>query len=233
VVHHTAKATRDHRGDIGAGRGGSAYVAKVRSAHTLCNVTGEGEEKAWGVSATDGLIRLDYSKTSHDRLAREPIVFRRITAPVGNGMGAPEKTAAAMFDASPEDALRAAGDHAPVLELVDVKAMAAQKSAAGRVTDSAEAERIATIAIEIMGDQTEMAFAGPLQDAMGERMREGGISRAVSRNTVRGHIVSALAGDGVTFSHDGASTRVWAAKKNAGARSPFFIFRAVAAEEVA
>jgi hypothetical protein len=230
VVHHTAKTTRDRRGDIGAGRGGFAYVAKARSAYTLCHVTGEDDERRWGVSSSDGLIRLDYSKTSHDRWVGGPIVFRRISAPVGNGGGVREETAAALFDASPEDALRAVGDHAPVLELVDVKVLAVQKLAAGRVTDPEEAERIAITAVEIMNDQTEMALAGPLQDAMGERMRKEGVSRATSRNTIRGHIVSALAGEGVTFLYKGESIRVWAAKKSAGEKSPFFICRAVSVE---
>ena len=85
----------------------------------------------------------------------------------------------------------------------------------------------------VMGDQTEMALAGGLQDAMAERMRREGICRATSRNSVRGNIVSALAGDGIVIPHAGRSAQVRAAKKSAGERAPFFIFRAVATEEVA
>ena len=124
VLHHTAKATRDNKGDMGAGRGGFAAVGKARVAFTLCNVTGEGDEKDWGVTSADRLIRLDYAKVSHDQKPVEPIVFRRLSTPVGNGSGAKLASADALFPDDPQEALKAAGDHAPVLELVDHRALA-------------------------------------------------------------------------------------------------------------
>lgn len=137
VVHHTAKGTRSSKGDMGAGRGAFAAVGKVRSAFTICRVTGDdADERAWlAAAAGDDMIRVDYSKVSHDRKPREPAVFRRRSAPVGNG-SAPSipVEAAEFFAADPHEALVRSGDHAPVLELVDHRALSAS-ARAGRGDD--------------------------------------------------------------------------------------------------
>lgn len=111
VVHHTGKNTRSAAGDMGAGRGGFAAVGKVRSAFTLTNVTGTGAgEAAWGATAGEQLVRLDYSKSSHAQKPQEPLVFRRVSVPVGNGSGEAPGSANDTFDGAPRAQLQALGD---------------------------------------------------------------------------------------------------------------------------
>ncbi|MBY5831911.1 AAA family ATPase [Rhizobium leguminosarum] len=222
VVHHTSKQTRQNKGDMGAGRGGFAAVGKVRSAFTLVNVTGEDEEKDWNVSREDGLIRLDYAKISHERKPTVPIVFRRVNVAVGNGSGVNPTAAAALFDESPRQALLASGDFAPVLDIVKVETLAANKKAAN--VDKVKAEAIAHIAAELMGEHSELPLPG-LWEPMGVRMRALGICKAERRPAVTGEITSALGGKGCEISFDGQTVRIKALKKSASATAPWFIER--------
>lgn len=194
VVHHTSKATRNAAGDMGAGRGGFAAVGKVRSAFTLTNVTGAGPgEGEWGVSETERLIRLDYAKVSHDQKPAEPIVFRRISAPVGNGAQTGAASTSELFIDNPREQLRLRGDYAPVLERVDIKArMRGAKAAAGDKAE-AEARTIAGIADALMGEQDRVKLAD-VRDAMAAKLREVGLSRAKGRTTVNELIAGALHG---------------------------------------
>lgn len=228
VVHHTAKHTRSAAGDIGAGRGAFAAVGKVRSAFTLTNVTGEGDEKAWGVAKQDGLVRLDYSKISHDRRPVDPIVFRRINAPVGNGHNIAPRAASALFDENPRAALEAAGDRAPVLEIVDITTLTAP--AKDRTRDEAKAQAIAMTVDEIMGAMDEATIA-EVRDAVAVRLCEQGIMGTTHRQTVTGEIVNALAGDGVRFPKGGQIVRLYAAKKKAGEKTPWWIMRELVPNE--
>ncbi|KPH09098.1 AAA family ATPase [Rhizobium acidisoli] len=222
VVHHTSKQTRQNKGDMGAGRGGFAAVGKVRSAFTLVNVTGADDETGWGVSPADGLIRLDYAKTSHDRKPTAPIVFRRVSVPVGNGSGAKPAAAAALFDENPRQALLASGDFAPVLDIVNVETLAANKKITN--VDKAKAEAIARIAAEFMGEHTEMQLPG-LWEGMGVRMRETGVIRAEKRASVTGEITAALAGAGCEILLDGQPVLIRASKRSPSKTAPWFIER--------
>ena len=228
VIHHTAKHTRGSKGDMGAGRGGFAAVGKVRSAFTLCNVTGEDEEKGWSVTKADGLIRLDYAKVSHDRRPTDPIVFRRTSAPVGNGQGVGYASANAMFDNRPRDLLLATGDHAPVLEIVDLQSL--RQAAADKSVTEAYAEKVALIADELMGEVDEIALPG-LWEAVGAKLRQDGISTATTRPTVTGNIIAALGGAGVMITRSGQSVRLKAVKKSASATAPWLIVREEMASE--
>ncbi|ACI57427.1 hypothetical protein Rleg2_4165 [Rhizobium leguminosarum bv. trifolii WSM2304] len=222
VVHHTGKHTRQNKGDMGAGRGGFAAVGKVRSAFTLVNVTGDDDEAAWGVTRADGLIRLDYAKTSHDRKPTAPIVFRRVSVSVGNGSGANPAAAAALFDENPRQALLASGDFAPVLDIVKVETLTADKKNAN--VDRAKAEAIARIAAEFIGEHTELPLPG-LWEPMGVRLRALGICKAERRPAVTGEITAALGGAGCTISYGGQTVLIKASKKSAKQTAPWVIER--------
>ncbi|WP_177282639.1 AAA family ATPase [Devosia enhydra] len=224
VIHHTAKHTRSAKGDMGAGRGGFAAVGKVRSAFTLVHVTGEDEEKAWGVSSRDGLIRLDYAKVSHDRKPPDPIVFKRKSCPVGNGSGMRPADAVALFDANPAEALRIAGDEAPVLEVVDTKALIAAVKA--RPRDESKATAIAEIVSQLMDDRDTVGLSEIIFPA-GDRMREAGLSVATSRQEITHVLSTNLAGPGAQTSHRGQIVRVRAAKKGHLTNAPWQLQRTI------
>ncbi len=223
VIHHTSKQNRQAAGDMGAGRGGFAAVGKVRAAYTLVNVTGDAEdEKAWGVSREDGLIRLDYSKISHDRKPHIPQVFRRTSAPVGNGAGVGDDGPAILFDEDPRAALRQQGDHAPVLELVDLRQLADREKS--KQVDRGEAFFIAQSVDTIMADQSQVSLRD-VSGAIGEKLRSEGLSRASSRQEIDGKIILALSGGGVSVSHAGHDVRIMARKTKSGPKAPWMILR--------
>lgn len=222
VIHHTAKATRDNKGDMGAGRGGFAAVGKVRCAFTLCNVTGEGDEKALGVSRGDGFIRLDYAKVSHDRRPPEPIILHRASAPVGNGTGARPEAAAMMFNESPREALRISGDFAPVLDIVDHRALKA-KAEASASQDPAKAQPVAAIADALLGDADKKPLAD-LLDAIGERMRVENICAAKTAMRVRGVVLVALR-PGVEMENGGRRYRLRVTKLRSEEKAPWWLLR--------
>ncbi|WP_158032265.1 AAA family ATPase [Rhizobium rhizosphaerae] len=226
VVHHTAKHTRNAAGDMGAGRGGFAAVGKVRSAFTLVNVTGEAEdERAWGVSSADGLIRLDYAKISHDRKPSVPLVFKRMSVSVGNGCGVRPGAAGALFDDDPRAALQAAGDFAPVLDLVKIEARTRKK------VDGSKAEAIARIAHDLLAENNTLPLPG-LWEAIGARAREQGIFEGKARNVVVGEITSALGGGGVQFTlGSGQVVLIRALKRSSAQTACWYIDRSAKAED--
>ena len=188
VAHHTSKASRDNRGDMGAGRGGFAGAGKVRSMFTLCGVTGEDDEKAWGVSAQDGLVRIDYAKVSHGRKPTKPVVMRRLNVAVGNGNGLPPSVASALFDQSPYERLQAEGDYAPVLEVVDVEG---QKSKPSKIPEnSGRVAHAVADALELM--TANEAPVNEIVDVVGERFRREGITKGKARAAIRQPILDAL-----------------------------------------
>ena len=209
---------------MGAGRGGFAAVGKVRSACTLVRVTGSGEgEGNWGVTPADQWIRLDYSKVSHDQKPSTPIVFRRLSAPVGNGAGAASLDE--LFKSGPRERLEAEGDFAPVLEVVDIKA----RIAAGQSNDQADTARaqVARAADAVLGDVDE----APLSDlwvAIGERLKVEGLIKGSTRNVVTPYISSHLA-TGISFNRDGQIVRLQAVRSGRGPTSPWHIKRTMPA----
>ncbi|MER9911494.1 helicase RepA family protein [Mesorhizobium sp. M0050] len=220
ILHHTSKASRDHRGDMGAGRGAFAAVGKVRSAFTLTNVTGEDDEKTWGVSPADQWIRLDYAKVSHNRKPTEPTVFRRLSVAVNNGSGIPRGAAAAMFQDDPAERLKAEGDFAPVLELVDVKS----RVGASRDVPDEIAMGIAGVVDAVMGTFDECELPG-IWETVAERLRQEGLTDAKTRPTVTGLITSALLGQGQTISRGGQNVRLYVFKKKEASTAPWFVRR--------
>ncbi len=224
VVHHTSKATRGAAGDMGAGRGGFAAVGKVRSAFTLTNVTGLGAgEAAWGATAEEQLIRLDFSKTSHDRKPREPIVFRRRSAPVGNGSVQDVASAADHFAGTPREQLQARGDFAPVLELVDIKARIAATANQVSEKEKAGGVELATLIDGLMGDQLQVKLSD-IRDDLADLMRDKRMCRATSRNTVDSHIKRVL-GDGVDIDNGGQSVRIRLGRVGRGPTAPLHVIR--------
>lgn len=224
VVHHTSKQTRDSAGDLGAGRGALAAVAKVRSAYTLTNVTGKGAgEAAWGATPADRWIRLDYSKVSHDQKPSEPVVFRRLSAPVGNGRGLPANQPAELFVGSPRERLLAQGDFAPILEVVDVKARERATAAGASSASSSVAAQIASIADELLGD-AEQAPLQPFWQDFGKRLRDAKLTRATSYAKVREHVTDALEA-GVKIERGGKAVRIVATKNGDGRTAQWQITR--------
>lgn len=228
VVHHTAKHTQDSAGEMGAGRGGFAAVGKVRSAFTIMPVTGERpDEREWGVTKADGLIRIDQSKLSHDKMPNEPIVFRRISVPVGNGNGIRPSTAAALFIDNPREALRVAGDQAPVLEVVDLRAlkMKAQHAKVGN-----DAAVIAGIVDRLMGEVDERRL-NDIVDAVGEQMRAQKIISAKTQPRIKGAVTANLGGPGVTITRGGRAVCVRVFQKTGAETSPWFVARTASDSE--
>lgn len=227
VAHHTSKQSRQSKGDMGAGRGGFAAVGKVRSAFTLVNVTGEGDEADWGVRKEDGWIRLDYAKVSHERKPPKPIVFERISAPVGNGSASSSASAADLFGLTPREALRISGDFAPVLQIVDLNAAAAAHKS--KPVDAVHQAKIAELASALMAENDEI----PLKDlmgAIGEQMRNAGITAAKSNQDVRSKIVAALGGPGAKFDRGGQLVLIRVQKRGAHETAPWWITRTLSGE---
>lgn len=225
VAQHTSKNSRDNAGDLGAGRGAISAVAKVRFAYTLTKVLGtRADEAKWNLDGEEegSLFRLDYSKASHSKRTRTPIVFRRRSAPVGNGSGVRPEAASALFDQNPQAALEAAGDQAPVLDLIDLAAL----MTAGKPRDEAEAIKIAEIADSLMGEINEVKLPD-LWGAIGVRMRDAGLSTAKSRQDITGNIVSALAGGGVKIQRGGQAVLIQAKKTSSSNTAPWLIVRTV------
>ena len=227
VIHHTSKATRGAAGDMGAGRGGFAAVGKVRSAFTLTNVTGAGAgEAAWGATAGEQLIRLDYSKVSHDRKPSDAIVFRRTSAPVGNSSGELPGTAGEIFAGGPREQLRARGDYAPVLELVDIKARTAAAASSASDKETAAGVQLAKLMCDLMGDSDQVKLSD-IRDDLADLMRDNRICKATSRNTVDGHIKRVL-GDGVDFDLGGAAVHIRVERVGRGPTAPLHVLRTTA-----
>lgn len=204
VAHHTSKASRDNKGDMGAGRGGFAGVGKVRSAFTLCGVTGDGDEKEWGFSGEEEWVRLDYSKVSHGRKPSKPIVFRRLSREVGNGSGLSKGVAAALFDDSPHEQLKVSGDFAPVLEIVDVGAQSNVVKGESAAHDQQVAHALAD-ALEM--ENSHEAPLNDLLDFAGERLRRDGVTKGKARHVLRGLVLAALQ-QPITVTRGGQSVRL-------------------------
>ncbi|RLK07417.1 AAA family ATPase [Ruegeria conchae] len=204
VIHHTAKHTRDAKGDMGAGRGSFAAVAKVRSAFTLVNVTGTGDEKDWGVTEEDQLIRLDYAKVSHSRKPTKPQVFKRESILVGNGEGYSEGDALPIdeFMKLPhQERHRIEGDYAPVLEAVDLRKLKAAAAIKRANDEDATQVRIREIALEALQGGDVVAVS-QVAGYLGERFLSDSITQSASRRAVDPKLRIAIAG-GVRTVRDG------------------------------
>ncbi len=230
VIHHTSKASRGAAGDMGAGRGGFAAVGKVRSAFTLTNVTGGGAgEASWGATPEEQLIRLDYSKVSHDRKPREPLVFRRLSAPVGNSSGEAPGSASDVLAGGPREQLRARGDYAPVLELVDTNARV--KASESKLSEKAfgTAAKVAAVVDAVLGER-EAADLSDLWVAVGDGLREAGLSKAGTGRALTSFIVDALASK-PAVERDGQAFRIEAVKQGDRRSAPWRIQRVADAAE--
>lgn len=222
VAHHTSKASRDNKGDMGAGRGGFAGVGKVRSAFTLCGVTGEGDEKEWGFTGEHEWVRLDYSKVSHGRKPNKPIVFRRLNREVGNGAGIPAGVAAALFEGSPHEQLKASGDFAPVLEIVEVGTLSDGNQTTRDARESLAVAKALLAALELEGvDETPM---NSVREIVGEKLMREGLTDGKTRNAINKIIFHAIAA-GVDVHVGGQSVRVTLRKAGAGKTSPWLVCR--------
>jgi hypothetical protein len=230
VIHHTAKNTRSAAGDMAAGRGGFAAVGKVRSAFTLTNVTGAGVgEAAWGATAGEQLIRLDYSKVSHDRKPSDPIVFRRTSVSVGNSSGEAQSTAGEIFAGGPREQLRARGDFAPVLELVDIRARAKASGSKAGEKALGTAAKVASVVNAVLGEQ-EAADLSDVWITIGDGLREAGLSKAGTGRALTSFIVDALACKPIV-EHGGRTYRLEAVKQGDRRSAPWRIQRVTAAAE--
>lgn len=228
VVHHTSKQTRDAAGDMGAGRGAFATVAKVRSAYTLTNVTGKGSgEQAWGATPADRWIRLDYSKVSHDQKPTEPIVFRRVSAPVGNGRGVPAGQPNELFAGNPRARLLADGDYAPVLEMVDVRARERTAAAGASNANSSVAAIIGQMADDLLGSADQAPFK-PLWQEFSAKLREAKLAKATTYNKIRDHVTDALEA-GVAVQRGEQTVRIAAVKCGEGRTAQWQIVRSTGA----
>lgn len=221
IIHHTSKATRNAAGDMGAGRGAFSAVGKVRVAVTLTNVRGEGDEKAWGVSPADNLIRLDYAKISADAKPRDPIIFRRTSAPVGNGRQMLPVVASTMFNDDAAAQLEATGDFAPVLDVVNLSALRQESKSAP--VNAEHAESVAEIVDQFMGPRDEVSL-GSIYETIGSALKAKSILKAESRPKVTG-FVSMVLFPGVMVERDGQTVRIRAVQDGNSQRSPWLIRR--------
>jgi hypothetical protein len=191
-------------------------VGKARSAFTLTQVTGaRDDEKAWRIENPRDYVRLDMSKSSHGRKLDSPIVFKRTSVAVGNGSGVRAESAEALFPDSPAEALRLAGDTAPVLEIIDPAELLreAKPQVEGR------AQRIAQIAADVVGAGNSATLAYTWE-AIGARMRDEGLTRAHVRNAVCEEVTNALRTSRTAIGADGQTVRV-VAEKGSGLRAPW------------
>lgn len=209
VIHHTAKHTRDAKGDMGAGRGSFAAVAKVRSAFTLVNVKGEsGDEKDWGVSAEAGLVRLDYAKLSHSQEPRTPTLFRRASAYVGNGTAsAPIGPAGEFFGLHPRERLERDGDTAPVLEPVRVEDLIAAKALREPGEAAERARKLAEIIFHVLGD-ANIAYVKDVVKDLGAALKEAGLATSGSRDAVDRCLGPLAVGGGVVCVRNGRAGKL-------------------------
>lgn len=216
IVHHTGKGTSDKAGDLNAGRGASSVGGRVRGAITLCKVKGErDDEKGLDLAGPDELIRVDYAKMSYARKLERPIIFRRLSVPVGNGSGSDQTTADAFFEDDPAAALRAVGDTAPVLEIVDVQALE-RSPAATRRRD----ERIARIALGLLKGQAECLFSEIVEEA-GDALRSAKLANTGKRSNVLNYFTAALRAPGICLEIDGQKVRVVMEQRGHGRTSPW------------
>lgn len=227
VVHHTAKGTEGARGDLKAARGAGAIGGKVRAAVTLCRVTGAAEdEKALGFTAADGVIVMDYAKTSASERPASATFFRRQNVFVGNGEGEPPGNveAAEFFseDLGPAERLRRFGDSAPVLELIDVRSRLREGAQKAGAKSADEAAKIAEIVASILGDETSAQW-GQVWERVAGTLQRAGVLKGVSRNVVTPRVVAALGGDGVEVCRNGHLVRVRARQEGSGERAPWLI----------
>lgn len=233
VVHHTSKSSQDNAGDMAAGRGAFAAVGKSRAALTLVNVTGAGAgEKEWGVTREDGLVRLDFAKVSHAIKPNEPVVFRRLSIPVGNGTGDDPEKLETLLSIGPREALEIAGDQAPVLEVVDREAL---KTAALEKTDAARERRfddrtrriVAEVVAREMGD-TEMIVISAAALSIGDRLRKENATNARTGGEIKNFVIDALSPPVTIDSEEGRfSLRVEKQRQpgKAGGKEPWCVVR--------
>jgi hypothetical protein len=179
------------------------------------------------VSENDDLIRLDYAKANHKKMPRTPRVFRRVSAPVGNGNDIRPSTAAALFIDNPREALRVAGDQAPVLEVVDLRAlkMKAQHAKVGK-----DAAAIAGIVDSLIGEADERRL-NDIVDAVGEQMRAQKIISAKTQPRIKGAVTANLGGPGVTITRGGRAVCVRVFQKTGAETSPWFVARTASDSE--
>ncbi|MCO5089875.1 AAA family ATPase [Bosea sp. (in: a-proteobacteria)] len=226
VVHHPNKTTRENAGDMMAGSGSSAAAGKVRSSFTATNVRPDrrrDDEKDWNLDGPNArLIRIDHGKLNHGEKLSTPLVYRRVSVPVGNGSGVRPEAAAALFDQDPRAALEMAGDMAPVLELVNIATLTVQD---GPKAPSAHAEPIARIINELIGDRQECSW-GSIWNIARERMREAGVTKAKVRSSIQGQVISALL-DGVAIKDAGQTVRIHAEQRGQSDTSPWIMVKTV------
>lgn len=222
VVHHPNKSTRENAGDMMAGSGSSAAAGKVRSSFTATNVRPDArraDEKDWNLGGPNAhLIRIDHGKLNHGEKLRAPLVYRRLSVPVGNGAGVRPEAAAALFDQDPRAALEMAGDMAPVLELVDIATLTAQDGSKG---PPAHAEAVARIVSEIMGDRNEDPWNAIL-DTVSNRLRAERVTTATTRQFITGMVTDALC-HGIEIEQGGQAVLITAKRRGSQARAPWFI----------
>lgn len=227
VVHHTAKATRNNAGDMAAGRGGFAAAGKFRVLLTLCNVTGEGDdEKTWGVTRHDRLVRLDCAKLSHSALSKQPIVFERASVLVGNGPQTMPDSTDDVFDAGSHGDLKKYGDAAPVLKVVSPKALIA--AAKARKLCEGASVQIAYLIDELLGEDSTLLLNSCLDD-LSKRMSENGLGSVNSPQALRKKLRNELDPDGVVIHRAGGSVRICIEKEGAGKTSPLVLVRKIEA----
>jgi hypothetical protein len=229
VVHHPNKTTRENAGDMMAGSGSSAAAGKVRSSFTATNVRPDrrrDDEKDWNLDGQNSrLIRIDHGKLNHGEKLSGPLVYRRVSVPVGNGSGVRPEAAAALFDQDPRAALEMAGDMAPVLELVDIATLTAQD---GPKAPPIHAETIARIISRLIGDRCECSWGG-IWEIAGERMREAGVTKARGRSSIQAQVTSALL-DGVAIEDAGQTVRIHAEQRGQSDTSPWIMVKTVIPE---
>ncbi|GJD96545.1 AAA family ATPase [Methylobacterium iners] len=216
LVHHTSKTTREKAGDMGAGRGAFAQAGKFRSMTTLTHVSKDDAEVLGGLP--HDFVCLAFAKVSHSRKPTEPLIYRRVSVPVGNGrLNMP--TAGSLFSDDPV----LMGDYAPVLELVD--SSESRQHGDGPTDRKSEArntpERIGQAVAHVMGDRSDVRLTDILSKLY-DRLRHDGISRSKDRSQVTRLVTKAI-GSGMTVVVEGQNVRLRTYQSGVGIKAPWHV----------
>lgn len=227
VIHHTSKSGGAEAGDMNAVRGSSAIAAKARAVVTL-NSMPEAEAQRYGLTARNHVV-LTYAKVSHGPRPEGGIIFRRDSAPVGNGLGFGDDPREA-FELSAQDMLQVEGDHAPVLSVVALRTIEPRQAAREQRRIGVE-DGTATAVLDVLGGVGRR----PLTDILSEltaALHERRAMRGAASNTVREHLRNHLAGPGRPATYEGKNVRVRVEKDGPKRTDPWFVVVEMTSEQL-
>ncbi|TXN24103.1 AAA family ATPase [Methylobacterium sp. WL9] len=219
VIHHTSKTTRNAAGDMGAGRGAFSVAGKMRSIFTLTNVD-PAEAAKWGYEEPNGLVSLDYAKTSHGVKPSVPTLLRRMSVQVGNGDTSAVGSAGELFDGTPAQMLRRSGDTAPVLQVVGLGGDRRAGARAPSVDARAKRVAVAEACVRALRGKSDALLSGIWADVSAE-LAEAGVTTSRTRQHVTELVKGSLGSQGVQVREDGQNVVVRVFQDGVGPKAPW------------